>query len=116
MRFKGELMEIQSSALLLAEIARILKTGSGELAVTPHGTLYKAPEGGLGHKAVFVGQGATLEERKQRCLTVRTFLDTHGAPLRVWHELLDTHGAIIIDRLTVKQAELLQQESLDSSA
>ncbi|MFZ2804311.1 MAG: hypothetical protein WA001_03735 [Patescibacteria group bacterium] len=101
------MVEIRSSSLLLEQVGEIIEKQAGIIAETPHGTLFKAPRGGLGKKAIFLASGTTVENKKANCLGIISFLKAKGVPVRIWHELLDQEGAVIIDNLSLKQIELL---------
>jgi|GEM_PF-6017589 len=100
--------EMRPSSLILEEVAVIIEAKKGIIAETTHGVLLRAPQGGLEAKAIFVPNGETPEERKKLCLGIVGFLKSRGIPVRVWQELLEQEGAVIIDRLTQVQIEALE--------
>jgi hypothetical protein len=104
---------IESSELLIAEVRKAIEEDRQLFEIPSVGILYKGPNGGFERKAIFVPPGNTVEEKKAACLKFATFLREKNIPIRIWHELLDSVGALIIDKPTVTDLEKLHDYSPD---
>lgn len=107
MRFGESMTTIESSPLLIEGVRRNIAEDNRLFEING-GKIYRGPAGGFEDKVIFVGDGETPEARKASCLHFAEFLKTKKIPLRIWHEVLDDIGALIIDKPTIKNLSLLQ--------
>ena len=97
--------EIQSSHIAMEEIGSAIRTRKDVLMDTQNALLLKAPTGAFGEKTLLVAASSDA------CRDIVNHLRRNGVPVKIWHEMLDEHSAVIIDNLNVKQLEILQSYS-----
>jgi hypothetical protein len=101
--------EITSSGLMLERVKEILETELGQLTKSEYGTIFRAPPGGFAEKVILVGQADASMDAKTRCLALIEHLRKNDVPVKIWHDLLNEHGAVIIDKLNLKQIGIFQE-------
>lgn len=107
--------EMKSSGLMLERVKEILDAEAGQIATSNYGMLLRAPAGGLGEKLLLVGRGDQPADAQARCLAIIQYLRDNGVPVTIWHDLLNEYGAVIIDKLSLKQMEIFQEYAPDAS-
>lgn len=105
--------EIVSSGLMLERVKEILETESGQIAKSEYGAIFRAPAGGFAEKVILVGQANQSMDAKTRCLALIEHLRSKDVPVKIWHDLLNEYGAVLIDKLNLKQIGVFQEYAPD---
>lgn len=100
--------EIKSSDLFIENVRTIIETRKDLIAESEYALLLKAPSGGFGEKVILAAHGKTVAESKERCLDILAYFQQRGMPVVSRHELLDTNGAVIIDKMGQQQFQIFQ--------